>query len=128
MSMDGPAVPRSGAGNLRSCFMWIFLGAPYVERLRSNRGLNGALTAITAAVVGVILNLAVWFALHVLFTAVREIAIGWVRLDVPQLASMDFAALALTAIAIVALFHFELGMIVTLAGCAAAGVIYGLAV
>ena len=53
------------------CFLWIFLGAPFVEALRGNRALSGALAAITAAVVGVILNLAVWFALHVLFGEVR---------------------------------------------------------
>ena len=55
------------------CFLWIFLGAPFVEALRGNKALSGALAAITAAVVGVILNLAVWFALHVLFREVREV-------------------------------------------------------
>jgi chromate transporter len=110
------------------CFLWIFLGAPYVERLRGNRALSGALSAITAAVVGVILNLAIWFALHVWFATVREREIGWLRLDVPDLASVDPAALALTAVAILALFGLRLGMIATLAGCAALGILYRLLV
>src|SRR5207253_10965904 len=59
--------------------LWIFAGAPFVERLRANRHLSGALAAITAAVVGVILNLSVWFALHVLFGHVEETRVGWLR-------------------------------------------------
>src|SRR5271165_7545184 len=55
------------------CFLWIFVGAPYVEKLRGNKALSGALSAITAAVVGVILNLAIWFAIHALFGATRHI-------------------------------------------------------
>ncbi|MFX9638784.1 chromate transporter, partial [Acinetobacter baumannii] len=55
------------------CFLWIFAGAPYIERLRGNRALAGALSAITAAVVGVILNLSIWFALHTLFRQTFEI-------------------------------------------------------
>src|SRR4030095_16802738 len=58
------------------CFLWIFLGAPFVEALRGNRALTSALSAITAAVVGVILNLAIWFALHTLFREVREVRIA----------------------------------------------------
>ena len=66
------------------CFLWIFLGAPFVERLRGNRALSAALAAITAAVVGVILNLAIWFGLHVLFREVRELRwLGGLALDVP---------------------------------------------
>jgi chromate transporter len=108
------------------CFLWIFLGAPYVERLRGNVALSGALSAITAAVVGVILNLAVWFALHVLFADVREMRAGPLSVDLPRLQSIDLAALVLTLIAVVALFHLKLGMIVTLAGCAVLGIAYGL--
>ena len=59
--------------------LWIFAGAPFVERLRANRQLSGALAAITAAVVGVILNLSVWFALHVLFGKVTEMHFGLLR-------------------------------------------------
>ena len=67
----------------------IFLGAPYVEALRSNRALSGALAAITAAVVGVILNLAVWFGLHVLFREVRELRwAGGLTLEVPVASTM----------------------------------------
>jgi chromate transporter len=104
------------------CFLWIFLGAPYVERLRSNRALSGALSAITAAVVGVILNLAIWFALHLLFAEVREARFGPVALEVPNLASVNLPSLALTLLAVLALFRLKLGMIPTLAGCAALGI------
>src|SRR6185503_5292973 len=67
------------------CFLWIFLGAPVAERLREARALNGALAAITAAVVGVIANLAVWFALHVVFSDVGAVSLGPLRLDWPRL-------------------------------------------
>ncbi len=78
------------------CFLWIFLGAPYVEALRSNRALNAALSAITAAVVGVILNLSVWFAVHTVFHSVQSETWGPMRVDVPVLQSVDLAALALS--------------------------------
>ncbi|MFH6784804.1 MULTISPECIES: chromate efflux transporter [Methylobacterium] len=104
------------------CFLWIFVGAPYVERLRGNRALAGALSAITAAVVGVILNLAVWFALHTLFRSLRPVAFGPVRFDVPVLTSVDPFALALALAAAVAVFRFRVGMIPVLGACAAAGV------
>ncbi len=104
------------------CFLWIFVGAPYVERLRGHAALAGALSAITAAVVGVILNLAVWFALHTLFRMVRPVTFGPVRLDVPVLASVDAYALALALAAMVAVFRFKAGMIPVLAACAAAGI------
>ena len=71
------------------CFLWIFAGAPFVETLRHNRALAGGLAAITAAVVGVILNLAVWFALHTLFAQVRELHWGPLALDVPILATVN---------------------------------------
>ena len=103
------------------CFLWIFLGAPYIERLRGNRTLNAALSGITAAVVGVILNLALWFGLHVLFGAVEDHQVGIVRLFVPDWASLDLLALALAAGAMVALLRFKAGMIPTLAVCAAIG-------
>ena len=106
------------------CFLWIFLGAPFVEKLRSNRGLTGALTAITAAVVGVILNLAIWFALHTLFREVREVSAGPLRFDLPAPASVDLPALALALAAMVAMFRFRLGAPVVLAGCAAAGMLW----
>ncbi|KTS15138.1 chromate transporter, partial [Methylobacterium indicum] len=104
------------------CFLWIFVGAPFVERLRGNAALAGALSAITAAVVGVILNLAVWFSLHTLFRAVRPVAFGPLRLDVPVPTSLDPYALALALAAVVAIFRFRAGMIPVLGACAAAGV------
>jgi chromate transporter len=103
------------------CFLWIFLGAPFVEKLRENRALTAALSAITAAVVGVVLNLAIWFALHTLFREAREVAAGPLRFDLPVPASVDLAACVLAALALVAMFRFRLGAPVVLAGCAAAG-------
>jgi chromate transporter len=110
------------------CFLWIFLGAPFVETIRGNRALAAALAVITAAVVGVILNLAVWFGLHVLFGEVREVERFGMSLDIPVLATIDPAALVLTLAAIVAVFHLRIGMIPVLAACSAAGVLYFLAV
>jgi chromate transporter len=106
------------------CFLWIFLGAPFVEALRGNRALGGALAAITAAVVGVILNLAIWFALHVLFAEVNEVRAPGLTLDVPEPNSLRLPALLLTAGAVLAVFRFNAGMIVTLAACAGLGVGY----
>jgi chromate transporter len=104
------------------CFLWIFLGAPFIECLRANRALSGALAAITATVVGVILNLAVWFALHVWFAELRPAGTWPLSLDVPVLASADFWAITLSLGAMIALFRFKTGMIPTLAACSAAGV------
>lgn len=104
------------------CFLWIFLGAPFIEKLRGNKALSAALAAITAAVVGVVLNLAVWFALHTLFHQVRALPIAGRTLDVPVLSTLDPAALALTVAALVAMFRFKSGVIPTLGACAAAGV------
>ncbi len=109
------------------CFLWIFLGAPFVEALRGNRALSAALAAITAAVVGVVLNLAAWFALHVLFAEVREVRALGLALDVPTLSSANAASLALTLAALLAVFRFKAGMIPVLAACAAAGVLLHLA-
>ena len=105
------------------CFLWIFVGAPYLERLRGNRALAGALSAITAAVVGVILNLAVWFALHTLFAGLEPVVLGPIRLDLPVPASVNPWALLLAIAALIAVFRFKAGVIPTLAGCAAAGVL-----
>ena len=109
------------------CFLWIFVGAPYVERLRGNRALAGALSAITAAVVGVILNLAVWFALHTVFAETRPFTAGPVRFDLPVPASLNPWALALAAAAVLAVFWLHVGMVQTLAACAAVGVALHLA-
>jgi chromate transporter len=104
------------------CFLWIFLGAPYVEKLRGNRALSAALAAITAAVVGVILNLAVWFALHVLFAEVDEVRLGVMSIDLPMPDSLDGFALALTAVALLAVFWLKLGIIRTLVVTSGIGV------
>ena len=104
------------------CFLWIFLGAPFVEVLRGNKAVAGALSAITAAVVGVILNLAIWFGMHTLFGTV-EVARGFgLALELPVLSTADPWALALSAAAIAAMFVLGLGMIPTLAACSVAGV------
>ncbi|TAN47593.1 MAG: chromate efflux transporter [Rhodospirillales bacterium] len=105
------------------CFLWIFLGAPYIESLRGNKSLSAALSAITAAVVGVILNLAVWFALHVLFLQVDEVSAAGMKLAVPDPASLDWMALALSAAALIATFRFKLGMLKVLAASAAIGAV-----
>jgi chromate transporter len=104
-------------------FLWIFVGAPFSERLRGNRALSAALTAITAAVVGVILNLALWFALHTLFGELRPFRLGPIAFDLPQVASLNLAPLALTAAAMIAIFRFRLGPLPVLAGCALAGIL-----
>jgi len=105
------------------CFLWIFLGAPFVEALRGNRALTSALSAITAAVVGVILNLAIWFALHTLFREVREVQIAGMSIDWPVAASIDLPALLLTSAAVIAVFRFRVGVLPVIGGCAAAGVL-----
>jgi chromate transporter len=109
------------------CFLWIFLGAPWMEALRGRRALDAALSAITAAVVGVVLNLAVWFALHVLFGDVEARAVGPLRLWVPDLASLSPASLAIAAAALLAMLRAGAGMIPTLAASAAAGALWRLA-
>jgi chromate transporter len=105
------------------CFLWIFLGAPFVEVLRGNKALNGAMSAITAAVVGVVLNLAVWFAIHSIFRAMIPVRAFPLSFDAPNIASVDPWALALSVAAAIAIFRFKIGMIPTLAGCCAAGVV-----
>jgi len=71
------------------CFLWIFAGAPYVEYLRGRKAVAAALSAITAAVVGVILNLAAWFAIHTLFREVSPLQWGPIHVDTPNLASFN---------------------------------------
>jgi chromate transporter len=109
------------------CFLWIFMGAPYIEHMRGNRLLTAALSGITAAVVGVILNLAVWFAAHTVFAEVRELR-GWgARLLLPAWTTADPAALVLAVAAFAGLFLFKQGMGRTLAACTAAGFAYFMA-
>lgn len=103
------------------CFLWIFLGAPYVEKLRSNKALSGALAAITAAVVGVILNLAIWFGLHTIFHTINTVRLGPITMAWPEIASFDLQSFGLALLAAIALFRLRLGVIGTLILCATAG-------
>ncbi|WHA40726.1 chromate efflux transporter [Agrobacterium larrymoorei] len=107
-------------------FIFIFLGAPYVERLRNNAALSGALSAITGAVVGVILNLSVWFGLHVLFGKVDRVellpAIN-LGISLPQWQTLDLASLGLFVVSVVMLFRLKLGMVPVLGLCIAAGLV-----
>ncbi len=105
------------------CFLWIFLGAPFVEALRGNRALSMALAAITAAVVGVIFNLAIWFALHVLFAQTVRLDLFGIGPELPVPASIDWQAALLTGIAILATLRLKAGLFATLAGCAAGGIL-----
>jgi chromate transporter len=109
------------------CFLWIFVGAPYIETLRGNKGLAGALSAITAAVVGVILNLSIWFALHTLFRETTPVRSFGLSFDMPVLSSIDAPALVLAVAAATAVFRFNLGMLTVLGGSCLAGVVLRLA-
>ena len=107
------------------CFLWIFLGAPYMEGLRKNAALSGALAAITAAVVGVIGNLALWFALHALFSRVaRESLNGFAYLDVPDLSSVRWVLVVLTALALAMTFLLKWSVARSLIICATLGVAF----
>jgi len=106
------------------CFLWIFLGAPFVEVLRGNKALNGAMSAITAAVVGVVLNLAIWFAIHTLFRQTIPVRDFLLSFDAPKLSSVDPWALLLSVAAAIAIFRFKIGMIPTLVGSCAVGIIF----
>ena len=109
------------------CFLWIFVGAPYIETLRGNKALAGALSAITAAVVGVILNLSIWFALHTVFRETMPVRSFGLWFDRPVLSSVDFPSLILALAAATAVFRFNVGMLPVLAGSCAAGVLLRLA-
>jgi chromate transporter len=103
------------------CFAWIFLGAPFMERLRANAALASALATVTAAVVGVIVNLALWFAVHVIWQEVTRVDWGMVSLELPVLATVNWAAAGLTGLALWAVFGLRLGLAQVLGGAAAAG-------
>ena len=102
-------------------FLLVLLGAPYVERLRRNRSLTAALTGITAAVVGVIANLAVFFAVHTLFAEARTVTAGALHLVVPDYRSLQLPALGLTVLACLLLFGLRWSVLRTLGVCALAG-------
>ena len=101
------------------CFLWIFVGAPYIEWLTGAPRLASALRSVTAAVVGVILNLAVWFALHVLFEEVNEHTFGALRLFVPDLATVNWVTLFLAGFAVILLVVLRRGIAMTLGICSA---------
>jgi chromate transporter len=95
--------------------------------MRGNKALSGALSAITAAVVGVVLNLAIWFAIHTIFREVHPLSVGLIHFDMPVLASVDLWALAISAAAIIAMFRMKVGIFTTLGGASAAGIALHLA-
>ncbi len=106
------------------CFLWIFTGAPYIEYLRGNQRLNAALSAITAAVVGVILNLSIWFSLNTLFGSITEQHYYGVRLMIPDWTTIDPAAALISIAAFVAIFRFKTDLIVTLISSVVVGFFY----
>jgi chromate transporter len=106
------------------CFLWIFVGAPYIERLTHAPRLASALRTVTAAVVGVIANLSLWFALHVLFARVDEVHAGPLRLFVPDLSSLDPVALVLSALALVLIFALRWSIVATLGLCGAIALLW----
>ena len=106
------------------CFLWIFLGAPYIERLRGNKALSGALTAMTAALSGVILNVSLWFALHTLFGRVQEHRFGPFQLDGPVWRTLSLPTLILAVVAGLALLHFKLSTLPMLALSTGLGLAY----
>jgi chromate transporter len=109
------------------CFLWIFVGAPYIEALRGNKALAGALSAITAAVVGVILNLSIWFALHTVFRQTFSVHRMGLSFDAPVPSSIDLPALILSVAAATAIFRFNIGMLTVLAGSCITGILLRLA-
>ncbi len=108
------------------CFLWIFLGAPYVQRLSSQPRLWGALSAVTAAVVGVILNLSVWFALQVSFETVLELRMGLLTFWVPQLASVDWRVIVIATLSAILIWRFKLALGWVLMGAAGFGLLFDL--
>jgi chromate transporter len=108
------------------CFVFVFVGAPYVERLRGNHALSAALTGIMAAVVGVIANLAIYFAIHTLFRDVSTVTWGPVQLQPPEPGSLKPLSLAVAALAALLLFRARWSVLRTLGACAFVGLVIGL--
>jgi len=107
------------------CFLWVFALAPWIERLEHARRLKGGLATLTAAIVGVIANLSLWFALHVLFARVDRAAVGPVTLQVPELASLDWRALVLALVAAALVFRARWNVIRVLLVVALGGLALG---
>jgi len=110
------------------CFLWIFLGAPFIEHLRKNQRLTNALSTITAAVVGVVLNLAVWFGIQTLFEQVRDANVFGGPIPIPVWSSVDLFAASVAVTSFVGLWKFRWNVIPVVAGSAAAGLVYKLVV
>lgn len=105
------------------CFLFIFLGAPYIEYLRGNKSLTTALSGITAAVVGVVLNLGVWFTIYTIFSEVN-VWQGWgMKLDIPVFASADWVAVMIGVASFIALFKFKVDMLKVLAASVVVGMV-----
>jgi chromate transporter len=107
------------------CFLWMFTFAPWIERLEHARRLKGGLAALTAAIVGVVANLSVWFFLHVLFPRVAESRIGPLRLYVPDWTSFDWRAGVLAALSTILIFWLKWNVIKVLAVAAVGGLVLG---
>lgn len=105
-------------------FLFILVGGPYSEALRGNKAAAAILTAITAAVVGVVMNLALWFALHVLFREIITLNLPWGGFEVPVLHSLDWRAAFLVVAAMIAMLRFKIGMLPTLAASALGGLLF----
>jgi chromate transporter len=108
------------------CYLWVLVGGPYVEALRGNKSLNTAMSSITAAIVGVVLNLAVWFALHTAFGSLRDAYVLGGHLQIPVWNTIQLPSLFIAAFALVAIFRFKLGVIQTIGFSALIGIIYHL--
>ena len=108
------------------CFLWILLGAPYIERLRGNRSLNAALSAITAAVVGVVLNLAVTFAIFALFGEVGGREISGVSFPFPNPGSADVFAIVVAVVAFTGLWRYRWNVVAVVVGASVSGLVYRL--
>lgn len=108
------------------CFLWVLVGGPYVESLRGNKSLNTAMSSITAAIVGVVLNLAVWLGLHTVFGAVRDVYLLGGHLQIPVWNTINVPSLFIAAFAMLAIFRFKLGVIQTIGCSALIGIVYHL--
>jgi len=108
------------------CFLWVLVGGPYVESLRGNRSLNTAMSSITAAIVGVVLNLAVWFALHTVFGSVRDVHVLGGRVQIPVWNTINIPSLLIAFFAMSAIFRFKVSVIKTIGCSAGLGVLYHL--
>ena len=107
------------------CFLWIFALAPWIDRLDRAAAVKGALAAVTAAVVGVIAHLSLWFALHTLFRQTVRLGPG-AGTEWPVLSSLDGAAALLSLLAALLILRWRMGIFSALALCAAAGLVVGM--